>query len=69
MANTIYIQDEIHLVPEFVSISAEIFGADASHVNFKEALNAVKRMNSWIATKTRNKIQDIITLGDFLLII
>ncbi|XP_033212928.1 ovalbumin-related protein X-like isoform X2 [Belonocnema kinseyi] len=64
VANTIYIQDEIQLIPEFVLTSAEIFGADVSHVNFKEALNTVKQINSWVATKTGNKIQDIITLDD-----
>lgn len=64
IANTIYIQDDLHLEHEFVSISAEIFGSSVIQVNFKETLMAVERINSWVIEKTRNKIKDLITTDD-----
>lgn len=64
VANIIYVQNDLHLNHEFTSKSAEVFGSSVIQVDFKEALNAVDRINSWIIEKTRNKIKDLITLDD-----
>ncbi|XP_051160515.1 antichymotrypsin-2-like isoform X2 [Leptopilina boulardi] len=64
VANTIYVQDDLHLNHEFVTLSAEIFGAGVIQVDFKQPLNAVKQINSWIVEKTKNKIKDVLTIGD-----
>lgn len=69
VANIIYVQNDLHLNHEFTSKSAEVFGSSVIQVDFKEALNAVDRINSWIIEKTRNKIKDLITLGNYNLII
>ena len=63
IANTIYIQEELQLVPYFLSSSGEIFKADVSHINFKEASKASERINLWVIEKTRNKIQEVISIG------
>lgn len=68
VANTIYVQDDLHLNHEFVSLSAEIFGAGVIQVDFKQPLNAVNQINSWIVEKTKNKIKDVLTIGSYNLI-
>lgn len=61
LANTICVQEDISLVPDFVSISSESFHSNIQKVNFKDAAGAIKQINAWVEEKTKHKITDIVS--------
>lgn len=64
LANAIYIQENVSLVPDFLSLSSDFFKSATSRVDFKNSAVSVRDINSWIEKQTKNRIKDVISAGN-----
>nr|KAF7427230.1 hypothetical protein H0235_006924 [Vespula pensylvanica] len=64
IANAIYIQDNFQVLSEFTTVSTDVFNCGLSIVDFKNKLQAINEINSWVKTATRDKISTIISMDD-----
>ncbi|KAH8259276.1 hypothetical protein KR026_001610, partial [Drosophila bipectinata] len=64
LANRIYVNDRMSLVPEFNKILADSFKAEAVPISVRNPESAAATINSWVSGHTRNKITEIVTSGD-----
>ncbi|EDV44857.2 uncharacterized protein Dana_GF19634 [Drosophila ananassae] len=62
LANRIYVNNQLELVPEYNKIVADSFKAEAVPINVDK--NAAANINSWVSGHTRNKITEIVSPGD-----
>lgn len=60
VSNAIYFHKKVQFLDEFLSTAKEYFYSDVSNVDFSKTLDAVENINSWIRSKTMNKIQTVI---------
>ncbi|XP_046746846.1 antichymotrypsin-2-like isoform X2 [Diprion similis] len=61
LANTIYIQEGITLIPEFLSMSSEYFDSDTPRVDFKNSVESTRQINSWVKNQTNNRIKNLLS--------
>lgn len=66
IANAAYIQKEVDLMGDFLSICMNIFQSAISKINFKNNVHAAETINLWVQMATHNKISDIISPGILL---
>ncbi|XP_070155387.1 antichymotrypsin-2 isoform X2 [Polyergus mexicanus] len=64
IANAAYIQKEVDLTGDFLSICMNIFQSAISKINFKNNVHAAETINSWVQMATYNKISNIISPND-----
>jgi len=65
IANALWTQKGDPILPAFLKISADDYQAVIKQADFKTAADAVRReINDWVALKTKDKIQDILSPGD-----
>uniref|UniRef100_A0A1A9W9K2 Serpin domain-containing protein n=1 Tax=Glossina brevipalpis TaxID=37001 RepID=A0A1A9W9K2_9MUSC len=60
IANKIYVQKDYEVQDEFNSLLNDKFFSKAEEINFTANVDAAKAINSWVALKTNNRIQDLI---------
>ncbi|XP_015588578.1 leukocyte elastase inhibitor isoform X2 [Cephus cinctus] len=63
LANTIFIHNNISLLPEFKLISTNSFKATVPKVDFEDSAGATQQINAWVEENTKNKIKDCISAG------
>lgn len=66
IANAAYIQKEVDLTGDFLSICMNIFQSAITKINFKNNVHAAETINSWVQMATYNKISNIISPGILL---
>ncbi|KAL3276882.1 hypothetical protein HHI36_012253 [Cryptolaemus montrouzieri] len=59
-ANKIYLKDGYTINPDFLKLSQEVFDASLENINFAEAAKAAQTINSWVESKTNDKIKNLI---------
>ncbi|XP_029667265.1 antichymotrypsin-2-like isoform X3 [Formica exsecta] len=64
IANAAYIQKEVDLTGDFLSICMNIFQSAITKINFKNNVHAAETINSWVQMATYNKISNIISPDD-----
>ncbi|XP_017098956.2 serine protease inhibitor 42Dd isoform X1 [Drosophila bipectinata] len=73
LANRIYINDQLRLLPEYNKIVGDSFKAEAVPINVGNPQSAAATINSWVSRQTRNKITKIVSAEsinrDFMAII
>ncbi|XP_072759665.1 antichymotrypsin-2 isoform X1 [Anoplolepis gracilipes] len=62
--NAAYIQKEVELIGDFLSMCINIFKSSISKINFEDNIHAAKIINSWVEATTYNKITNIISPSD-----
>jgi serine protease inhibitor len=64
IANALWTQKGEPFLPAFLKIAAGDYQADVNQADFKTSADAVTReINGWVAQKTKDKIQDILSPG------
>ncbi|XP_037825047.1 serine protease inhibitor 42Dd isoform X2 [Lucilia sericata] len=61
MANRVYVNNEIKLLPQFNKIAQDYFQSQAENVDFSQREAVVEQINNWVAQQTENKIKDLLT--------
>ncbi|KAL2726795.1 leukocyte elastase inhibitor-like isoform X2 [Vespula squamosa] len=64
VANAIYMHDNFQVLNEFTTVSTDVFDCGLSIIDFKNKLEAINEINSWVKKATRDKISTIISMGD-----
>ncbi len=64
-ANAIWANNNFSLLPEYINNAEKYYGAKLDNLDFNNADNAVKVINTWVENQTNNKIKDIIS-KDFI---
>ncbi|XP_031357286.1 antichymotrypsin-2-like [Photinus pyralis] len=59
-ANKIYVKNGYKINEEYKNIAQNSFGAEIQNINFEEKNAAAAEMNDWVASKTHDKIRDLI---------
>ena len=62
-ANSLWVQQEFALRPEFVGLSQQSYDAAVQTVDFGAGDFARQAINSWIAKRTRGKIPELVAAG------
>lgn len=60
IANALWADGHLPLAPDFVKLSAAVFGASAASLNFADP-TAAGAINDWVKTNTKGKISNIVT--------
>jgi serpin B len=64
IANALWTQEGHPFLPSFLKIAKDNYQANVNQADFKTSADAVTReINRWVAHKTRDKIQDILSPG------
>lgn len=63
VANAIYMQDNFQVFSEFTTVSTDVFNCGLSIIDFKNKLQAINEINSWVKKATRDKISTILSTG------
>lgn len=61
VANKIYVQDTFHVKPAFEAIATRDFFSETQSLDFANAEPSAATINSWVESKTNNKIKDLIS--------
>ncbi|XP_046810747.1 serine protease inhibitor 42Dd-like isoform X2 [Lucilia cuprina] len=61
MANRVYVNNQLKLLPQFNKIAQDYFQSQAENVDFTQSEAVAKQINNWVAQQTENKIQDLLT--------
>ncbi|KAL9916557.1 antichymotrypsin-2-like isoform X2 [Glossina fuscipes] len=61
IANKIYVQKDHEIQDEYNKLLNEKFFSKAEEINFSANVEAARAINSWVALKTNNRIQDLIS--------
>ncbi len=65
LANDIWVQDGLNLLPEFQENLQNQYQTKLHTVNFeKQPLNSIKIINEWVASHTNNKIQQLLSSAE-----
>lgn len=65
MANKIFVKEGKELNPDFKRDSVEVFNSDIEALDFDKNENAAKVINTWVESKTNNRIKDLLKPADF----
>jgi len=63
IANRLWGDDGFTLLPAYVNLTGEHYGADLRQLDFGQSEAARGTINDWVAEKTEGKIQDLIPAG------
>lgn len=62
-ANKIYIGGKCKIEPDFSNTAQKYFNSEVETINFSKQTEAVNKINSWVESKTKNKIKELIQQG------
>ena len=63
LANSLWLQEELTFIPQYISETKQLFSAEPRHVNFKASEAARREINSWVASKTNKLIPELLPQG------
>lgn len=63
LANKVFSQSGYRILPEYKTVAEKSFLSGAEELDFADSEGSRKVINSWIETKTNNKIRDMIPSG------
>jgi serpin B len=64
LANSTWVQKDFHIVPAYLDVLAESYGAGVNTVDFRDAPeDARNAINSWVAGQTQNQIPTLFPAG------
>ena len=63
VANRLWGQAGYELLPEFLGVTREHYGAELTQLDFSASESARETINSWVEDKTAGKIEDLIPTG------
>lgn len=64
IANSLWLQKGYNILPDYLSMTKEFYGAGIEPVDFNEDTEAARLLiNNWVATNTNDKIKDLIAEG------
>ncbi|XP_061394168.1 alaserpin-like [Musca vetustissima] len=64
LANNIYAEEKLELRDQFNVLLAKHFFASGENVNFTQNIKAAEKINSWVAAKTSQLINDLVSAED-----
>ncbi|KAH8333695.1 hypothetical protein KR059_002552, partial [Drosophila kikkawai] len=64
IANSIYVNEKFHVIPEFSKLATESFKSQAVGISLGNAEKSAEIVNKWVKEKTRDKIPNVITAKD-----
>ncbi len=64
MANRLWAQQGMTLVPDFVTITREQYGAELCPIDFADRSMVVETINAWVEEQTARKIKELLSTGD-----
>ncbi|XP_011299980.1 ovalbumin-related protein X isoform X2 [Fopius arisanus] len=64
LANSVFLREDVDLLPNFSSIGTDFYDFTVSKLNFGKSVESAEEINSWAMKKTNNKINNIITSDD-----
>jgi serpin B len=65
IANRLWADRKLRLRPEFLALQEEVYGAPAEQLDFADASTAAATINRWVEERTRSRIKDLVSAGDF----
>ncbi|XP_076242697.1 antichymotrypsin-2 isoform X3 [Calliopsis andreniformis] len=65
IANAMYLQEGFKMLTEFSAVGTDMYQSMISTLNFKNNVHAAEQINTWIKETTNNKIDNLISSGDF----
>jgi serine protease inhibitor len=63
IANKVFSQTGYGILPEYKTVAEKSFLSGAEEMDFADGEGCRKVINSWVETKTKNKIRDLIRSG------
>lgn len=63
VANKVFCQTGYGILPEYKTVAEKSFLSGAEELDFADSEGSRKVINSWVETKTNNKIRDLIPSG------
>jgi len=63
MANKVYCHSGYKILPEYKTVAEKSFLSEPEEMDFVDGEGCRKVINSWVETKTNNKIRDLIPSG------
>lgn len=63
IANKVFTQSGYEILPEYKAVAEKSFLSGAEELDFADGEGSRKVINSWVETKTKNKIRDLIPSG------
>lgn len=63
LANKVFSQSGYDILPDYKTVAEKSFLAGAEELDFADGEGSRKVINSWVETKTNNKIKDMIPPG------
>lgn len=69
MANKVFSQINYSILPEYRAVAEKFFLSGAQELDFADGEGSRKVINSWVESKTNNKIKDLIPSGKYILLI
>lgn len=63
LGNGIFLAEGFNLNSSFKRVALRDFGAEVNQIKFSRPSQAAAKMNNWIASKTNNKIDKLVTPG------
>lgn len=63
IANKVFAQSGYEILPEYKAVAEKSFLSGAEELDFADGEGSRKVINSWVETKTKNKIRDLIPSG------
>ena len=64
IANRLWAQNNFSLLPPFVKITDDFYGAKIESLNFANAPEATGKINNWVSERTQNQIKDLLNRCD-----
>jgi serine protease inhibitor len=64
IANRLWDQNNLSLLPPFVKITDDFYGAKIESLNFANAPEATGKINNWVSERTQNQIKDLLNRCD-----
>ncbi len=65
LANKIYSKSELNLNEEFMNNLSKYFESEMQQINFNNPYETVQLINEWVASKTNNKVNNLIDISIF----
>jgi serpin B len=69
IANKVFSQMNYSILPEYMAVAEKSFLSGAQELDFADSEGSRKVINSWVESKTNNKIKDLIPSGKYILLI
>ncbi|MFO7810681.1 MAG: serpin family protein [Candidatus Delongbacteria bacterium] len=63
IANSLWLAEGYEFLDEFLRINNTYYNTETTNLDFSESVTARKRINDWVAEKTKDKIKDLIPKG------